>query len=292
MTLMRILLTGACGTLGRAIRQLEEARQHTFVLFDTAEQVLADGGVRASIADRDAVRRAAEGCDAVIHTAAMHGAFFGKASNAEFIATNVLGAEYLFAAAIEHGVRRLAMASSMEVLIGRDWDAYGTAVVDETLAPRPDWIYPVTKRQVEVLGSFYAQHHGLENVQLRYMGFSDAPVRKLGMLLLARYVTAADAARATLLAATVPGVRDEILHIGPDTPLTQRDTNDAQADPAGVLERRWPGSVDVLRKHDVPLRADLFWPVTRIDRARRVLGWQPRDTFELFLRELGWSRPS
>lgn len=289
---MRVLLTGACGTLGRAIRRLDESQEHTFALLDTAEQVVADGGMRASITDRDAVHRAVNGCDVIIHTAAMHGAFGGKASNAEFIATNVLGAEHLFDAALKHGVKRLVMASSMEVLIGRGWDAYGTATLDETLPPRPDWIYPVTKHQVEILGSFYAQQHGLEVAQLRYMGFSDAPVRKLGLTLLSRCFSATDAARATLLAAARPGLRDEILNIGPETPLTQRDTNDAQTDPSAVLERYWPGSTEVLRRREIPLRPDLFWPVTRIDRAKRVLDWRPQDTFECFLCELGWRRPS
>lgn len=285
---MRILLTGACGTLGRGIRQLDEARQHSFVLFDLADQVQADGGIRASITDRDAIDRAMQGCDAVIHTAAMHGGFFGKASNAEFIATNVVGAEHIYDAAIRHGVRRVVMASSMEVLIGRKWDAYGPALVDETLPPRPDWIYPVTKLQVEALGSFHARQDRIENVQLRYMGFDDSPARKLGPSLLARYVSLPDAARATLLAATQPGLRDEVLHVGPLTPLTQQDINQSHSDPTGVLERHWPGCAKILERHDVQIRAEDFWPVTRIDRARQAIAWSPRDTFKNFLRELGW----
>lgn len=286
---MRILLTGACGTLARGVRRLDEARQHDFVLLDIAEQVHAEGGIRASITDRDAIERAMQGCDAVIHTAALHGAFFGKASNAEFIATNVVGAEYIYDAAIRHGARRVVMASSMEVLIGRKWDAYGPARVDETLPPRADWIYPVTKFQVEALGSFYARQEMIENVQLRYMGFNDSPARKLGPSLLARYVSLPDAARATLLAATRPGLRDETLHIGPLTPLTQKDINQSHADPTGVLERYWPGSARILEQHDVQIHAEHFWPVTCIERARQALGWQPRDTFESYLRELGWN---
>jgi hypothetical protein len=41
---MRILPTGACGALGRAVRRLAEARDHAFVLLDVAEQVVPDGG--------------------------------------------------------------------------------------------------------------------------------------------------------------------------------------------------------------------------------------------------------
>jgi nucleoside-diphosphate-sugar epimerase len=116
-------------------------------------------------------------------------------------------------------------------------------------------------------------------------------MEKLGIALLNRYLTADDAARATLLAATAPGIRDEVFNIGPETPLTQRDTQEAMTDPAAVLERHWPGSVALLQKHGITPTFGNFWPVTRIDRAKRVLGWQPRDTFEKYLAQLGWRKP-
>jgi UDP-glucose 4-epimerase len=286
----RILITGACGCLGRAIHRVSN-QQHKFVLLDQDAQVEAQGGFRGDFSDADLLRRAVAGCDAIIHTAAMHGGSRGKRSNAEFIKANVLGTENLFQAALQAGVKRLAIASSMEVLVGGKWGVYGTAVLDESLRPKPDWIYPITKYQVEVLGHLYAQHHGLQVVQLRYMAFDDTPMQKLGLALLARYLTADDVGRATLLAATAPGIADEVLNIGPDTPLTQQDVNDAMTDPMAVLERNWPGAGDILRKHNLQPHRDHFWPVTRIDRAKRVLDWQPRDTFERFLGELGWSRP-
>lgn len=287
---MKILITGAAGRLGRGVRQAA-AREHELVLFDQSDKVTADGGICAQMTDRQAVHNAAAGCDAIIHTAAMHGAFRGKRSNAEFIQTNVLGTEYLFEAALKHGVKRLAIASSMEVLIGVDWAAYGTAVVDESLPPRPDWIYSVTKQQIEILGSLYARHHGLEVVQLRYMAFGDMSTEKLGLNLLARYLSVEDAGRATLLAVTRPGLKDEILNIGPDTPLQQRDVNEALSNPNAVLERLWPGCLPLLEKHGLLAKPSHFWPVTRIDRAKRTLGWQPQHTFEAFLLSLGWKRP-
>ena len=286
---MKILLTGACGCLGRAVRAAAGGK-HEFVLLDQSPDVERAGGLRGSVTDADLVRRAAEGCDAIIHTAAMHGGTRGRESNAEFIKTNVVGAENLFDAALRAGAKRLAMASSMEVLVGGDWLCFGTAELDETFLPRPDWIYPVTKYQVEILGHFYARYHGLEVVQLRYMAFDDTPWEKLGLGLLSRNVSAADVGRATLSAATKPGLRDEVLNIGPDTPLTQRDINDAMTDPAKVLERYWPGSMAMLAKHGITPSFANFWPVTRIDRAKRVLDWQPQDTIEKYLHHLGWRR--
>ena len=285
---MRILLTGGCGMLGRSIRRVG-AGDHEFVVFDVAEEAAAEGGVCGSITDEAAVYGAAEGCDAIIHTAAMHGTSLGTQSNAEFIRTNVIGAEHLFQAALKFDIRRLVMSSTLEVLCGRDWQAYGTAVYDEALPPRPDWIYPLTKVQVEQLGSFYAREYGLEVAQLRYSYVQDEPLEVLGMHLLARNVMATDAARANLLAATVAGLREEVFLIACDTPLTQRDVNDARVDPWVVLERHWPGCRPVLEQHGRTPRYEHFWPVSRIDKAKLMLGWQPESRFDNYLRHLGWS---
>jgi nucleoside-diphosphate-sugar epimerase len=285
---MKILLTGATGNLGRAIRRVAGDR-HQFVLMDVSDAVVQQGGIRGTVADAELVLRAAEGCDCIIHTAAMHGAWKDKASNAAFLQTNVLGAEYLFQAALKHGIRRVVMSSTMEVYVGYDWRAYGTALLDETLPPRPNWIYPTSKLMVEELGHMYARTAGLEVVQLRYMAFDDRPLDQLGLGLLCRWMTPDDVGRANLLAATRPGLRDEALNIGPETPLTQADAFDAAADPWRVLERHWPGCTPIVRRLGLDPAPELFWPVTRIDRARHALGWEPESSFAAFLRLHGWT---
>src|SRR5215207_5672877 len=137
---MKILLTGACGLVGRAIMRCA-GDMHDFVPLDISADVNGlPGGIHARITDRHAVLRAAKDCDAIIHTAAMHGTSKGEASNQEFIATNVIGAENLFEASVTHGIRRLVISSTLEVLCGGNWDAWGRTVYDEKLAPRPDWI--------------------------------------------------------------------------------------------------------------------------------------------------------
>lgn len=274
--------------IGRAIRRAGEA-DHDFVVMDVTEDADQEGGAHANVTDTDAVMDAASGCDGIIHTAAMHGGSFGKQPNSEFIRVNVLGAENLFQAALEHGIRRLVISSSIEALVGRDWGAYGTAILTEDLPPRPDWIYPVTKVQVEVLGSFYARMHGLEVAQLRYTGVHDKPVEELGFGLLGRHVTANDVASANLAALTTPDLRDEIFHIGPDSPLTQQDVNLGLAGkPWEVLEKHWPGCREVLERHGKEPDCRFFWPVPRIDKAKLMLGWRPESRFTTYLRSLGW----
>ena len=69
--------------------------------------------------------------------------------------------------------------------------------------------------------------------------------------------------RANLLAASKPDLGCEILNIGPDTPLTNRDIVAAQHDPYAVIEKYWPGSARFYRDHDLTLSANSFWPPSR-----------------------------
>lgn len=285
---MKILLTGAVGMLGRAFCELA-GDAHDIVRMDIDPSVEATGGVCASVTDADAVMAAAEGCDAIVHTASMHGGQYGEASNAEFIQTNVLGAENVFAAAMAHGVKRFVFSSSFQLYTGFDWQASGAIEVDENMPPKPDWAYPLTKQMCEQLGAFYARNHGLEFVSLRYVAISQRSVHGIGYGLLARVITARDAAAANLLALTRPGLTHEVLHIGPDTPIRQGDINKAMKNPDAVLEHHWPGCTDVLQQHGMKVKSNMFWPVTRIDRARAVLGYDPESRFDACLRKLGWT---
>ena len=100
-----------------------------------------------------------------------------------------------------------------------------------------------------------------------------------------------DAAAANLIAATKAHIGYEVLNLGPETPLTRDDILRAATDPWGVVETHWPGASRVLKAHGITLSLDNFWPVIRIDRAKRVLGWRPAVTFETYLQSLGWRRP-
>jgi nucleoside-diphosphate-sugar epimerase len=285
---MKILLTGATGMIARAIRRVGAA-EHEFVLMDVSEQVLADGGLRASVTDREAVFRAAEGCEAIIHTAAVSRASFGgKPTNAQFIEANVIGADHLFQAALRHGIRRLVMSSTMEILWG-DSNHYGKKILDEAVPPHPDNMYALSKLQAELMGSYYAQCHGLEVTHLRYAAVQDKPVHEIGFTLLSHRMTAVDVARLNLLAATRAGLCDEVFCVGPESPLSQDEVDRSALDPWSILERHWPGCAALLRAKGLAPAPRDFWPVIRIDKAKRILGWQPESRFENYLRHLGWA---
>lgn len=284
----KILLTGAAGKLGKALRNLDcesfNARVEWVSLDVTTND---DSSIReGTFTDQAILDELLPGCTAVIHTAALHGRFRKSHTPVEFTDVNVTGLVRLLESCLTHGVKRFVFSSTMEVLIGQDWMASGMAVMDESTPTRPDWIYPANKLMCEELGKYYHERHGIEFIALRYMSFEKGTIP--GPNLLARDVVAHDAASANLLAATKPGLAYDVLNIGPDTPLTNQDIVAALEDPHAVIEKYWPGATEFLKAGNVELQHTHFWPVTRIDKARQVLGWTPEYSFETYLRSLGW----
>lgn len=284
---MKILVTGANGLVGRAVAKAAQG-QHELVLVDNSPQVEAIGGQRVDILDADALLRVAQGCQAIIHAASLTGNHKATATERQFLEVNILGAHQIFQTALALGIKRVVVSSTLEVLCGHNWQASGITVYDETLPARPDWIYPASKHLVEELGHFYARERGLEIVQLRYAWVRDCPLQKIGLGLLARSIADTDVAEANLLACTRPGLTDHVFIIGPKTPLTRDDMMLALKDPEAVLEKYWPGSVQVLHAHQVKIKISEFWPVSNISSARQILGWEPRVVFDDYLRSLGW----
>jgi len=119
---MRVLITGGTGYLGRAIVRAVVARGHDAVVFarratgSALPGRLIDGDIR----DRDAVRRAAAGVDAICHTAALVSLWRPRA--ADFDEVNIAGVHTVLAIAQQLAVRRLVYTSSFLALppAGRD----------------------------------------------------------------------------------------------------------------------------------------------------------------------------
>ena len=116
---MNILVTGGGGFLGGAVvRQLLARGDRVTSLTRTAYPWLDDLGVRqvhADLADADAVVRAAEGMDAVIHVAAKAGVW---GDYSDYYSANVVGTESVIRACRESGVAKLVYTSTPSVIHG------------------------------------------------------------------------------------------------------------------------------------------------------------------------------
>lgn len=127
---MRVLVTGASGFLGQAICTQLVAAGHSVRAFQRNEHVrLAQLGADqrlGNLGDLDAVMAASEDVDAIVHAAALVGAWAPVES---FYDTNVCGTDHVLAACELNGVRKLVYTSSASVVFaGGDLEG-----VDETV---------------------------------------------------------------------------------------------------------------------------------------------------------------
>jgi nucleoside-diphosphate-sugar epimerase len=109
---VRVLVTGGTGYLGRAIVRALVDRRHEPVVFARAAAAAALPGsaIDGDVRDRAAIVRAAAGCDAICHTAALVSLWHRRA--AIFDEVNVGGLENVIAAARSVSARRVVYTSS------------------------------------------------------------------------------------------------------------------------------------------------------------------------------------
>jgi farnesol dehydrogenase len=114
---LKILMTGATGFLGRRIvERLAPAHALRLLVRPAASRARFPAGVEfaeGDVADRESLRRAAAGCEAVLHAAALVKIV---APAAEFDRVNVGGLENVLAAAAGAGLRRILYVSSFIAL--------------------------------------------------------------------------------------------------------------------------------------------------------------------------------
>lgn len=113
---MNVLITGATGYLGRAVTAAVAARGHGVVVF--ARHATASGlpytAVDGDIRDDTAVRRAASGCEAIMHMAAKVAVWARRPR--EFDEINVGGLKTVLRVAASLGVSRVVYTSSFLAL--------------------------------------------------------------------------------------------------------------------------------------------------------------------------------
>ncbi|WP_174550934.1 NAD-dependent epimerase/dehydratase family protein [Actinomadura macra] len=161
MTLGTIVLTGAAGRVGTALRTPLRDAAARLVLADRAPlHVEAPNEVvhRTDLDLPDAVR-VVEGADAIVHLAGVR----DEAPFPELVEGNILGTHRILEAARLTGVPRVVLASS-----NRLTGCYpSTETVSPAMPPRPDGLYGASKVAVEALGRLYADKFGLDVVCLR-----------------------------------------------------------------------------------------------------------------------------
>src|SRR4051812_18447881 len=143
----RVLVTGSTGAIGQPLCRYLLQRGHAVRGFARRPTPGLDDYVVGDLSDREAVRRAAAGMDTIVHLGAYP-------NPADFIAVllqpNVVGLYHVCEAAVEFAVRRLVLASSVQVISGHRFPAGADRPVRVEDGPAPTNHYALTKAWAEL----------------------------------------------------------------------------------------------------------------------------------------------
>lgn len=271
---MKIAVTGGSGGVGRAITTVALKQGHSVVSIDRVLPTQTDARdnllfIEADARDYGQMVAAFEGCDAVIHMAAIPAP--GKHEDDVIHNLNVVASYNALRAAVEHNIMRICQASSVNA-IGHTFSRaprYDYFPIDEEHANYNEEPYSLSKWICEAQADSFARRY--EDISIASMRFHYiVPERSAAGAVFNRsemepgkhlwaYTHAEAAARACLLSVEGSFKGHEVFYIvAPDTTI---DT----------------ASLELAAKHfpDVPIRGDLsgrtsFFSSTK---AEKLLGW-------------------
>ncbi len=213
---MRVLLTGAAGSIGRVLTVGLADRGHEVVGLDLVPQPdgvdgawhTADCTDPDAVADVFAAEFAESSLDAVVHLAGHP----GEVSLPDSLTSHVVTTAALLDAMVEHGVRRFVYGGSNHAVGHTPRAGLPDGLLTTDTRPRPDTFYGVAKVGAEALMSLYADRHGIDAVACRIGSFRAEPatVRHLST-----WLSHDDCVRMVDAALTTPasGVRGPLRHL-------------------------------------------------------------------------------
>jgi UDP-glucuronate 4-epimerase len=242
--------------------------------------------VEGDIRDRELVRElcARSGFDAVVHLAALAGVRASVGNAARYFDVNVGGSINLLDAAVEQRVPQFVLASTSSV----HGDTQRLPFVEDDPCDRPLAPYPASKRSCELLAYSYHRLHGLQVTATRFFtvyGPRNRPDMMASMLIesvvhgtpvtlyergqLKRdWTYVSDIAQGVLAAVDKP-LGYEIVNLGRGEPVLLADFVE--------MFESLAGRKAVLRDEPMPA-ADMRTNFANVDKARRLLGYEPKTS--------------
>ena len=304
------LVTGGAGFIGshivdELVRRGESVRVLDNLSTGREENLAAVRGQiewhKADVRDLESLRPALRGAEYVIHLAALSSVPGSIADPVAFNAVNVGGTLHVLVAARDAGVQRVVLASSASVYGDNSALPLAESEVPRFLSP-----YAFTKYAGEQYCQLFTRLDTLETVCLRYFNVFGprqdprSPYSGVLSIFFAAYergeaptvfgdgeqsrdfVYVANVADATLRACTAPEANGAAINVGMGE---QRTLNETLRLLNAIYEREMKPSYAPPRAGDIRhSRAD-------ISRARRLLGYDPRISFEEGLRKsIDWFR--
>lgn len=272
----RVLVTGANGVIGRATVRHLLANGYEVTALSTDE---GPSEVRTVVADATstaAVAGALDGCDGVVHLAALAHPSLGTPR--EVFANNVVSTFTVLSLTAERGIRRAVVASSINASgIGLNPHAPMPAYfpLDEDVPEDIADGYSLSKRVDELSAAMVARTWGMTVIALRFplvrplpglavigaeTALDPASMMRTGWA----YLSVDDAARAVLCSLRAPVSGAHIVGLSATDTLLDRPTEE-------LLEAYAPG---VTRRRPFPGRAALV----DTTRAQQLLAFEPEQS--------------
>ena len=274
----RICVTGASGKAGRAV--VRDLLEHGYDVAATdvaaSRADIESGMLRAELTDYGQAVETLRGVDAVVHLANIPAP--GIYTPAVTFNANITMNFNVFQAAAELGLSRVVWASS-ETTLGLPFEVPPRyAPVDEDHYPLPTTTYALSKVASETIAGQIARWSGIPFIALRFSNimapadyqefpsFWPEPWRRKWNLW--GYIDERDVAAACRLALQAPA---EAVEGSPAFIIAAADTV-MNRPSAGLLAEVFP---------DVRLTREVgeFGTLLAIDRARQVLGFEPRHSW-------------
>jgi nucleoside-diphosphate-sugar epimerase len=274
-TTMRIVVTGGSGKAGRWV--VEDLRRHGHEVrnLDWSHDGSAHGlCLLADLTDSGQAYELITGFDAVVHLAAIPAP--GIRSEAETFRVNTVSTFNVFAAAVAASVDRVVWASS-ETVLGLPFDIPPLfAPIDETIEPRPESSYALSKLVGEEMAEQFARRSRIPFIGLRFSNimrpadyerfpdFWDDPLLRKWNLW--GYVDVRDVSQVIRRSLEAPIEGADVFIVAAADTVMRRDSAD-------LLAEVYP---------DVPLNREVRGRETllAIDHARDALGYEPEHTWE------------
>lgn len=288
---MKILVTGSAGHLGEALMRTLRARQVPTVGLDVLPSPFTD--VVGSISDRATVAACMRGVTAVLHAATLHKPHVTSHDRQSFIDVNVTGTLNLLEEAVAQRVGAFIYTSTTSTFGDALTPPRGApaAWITEDVVPIPKNIYGVTKVAAEDLCQLFFRNESLPCLVLRTSRFfpeEDDVLEKRRAFeednlkvneLLYRRVDIEDVVSAHLCALEKVGTLGFGRYvISATTPFSRGDAAELGRDAPAVLARRVPEYTAVFAARGWRMLSALD-RVYDNERARRLLGWEPRYDF-------------
>ncbi|PPC78883.1 NAD(P)-dependent oxidoreductase [Pokkaliibacter plantistimulans] len=200
-----LLITGAAGIVGTALRPLLRPHYHLRLLDYRPVEALAEGetALLGNLTDPALVQQAVEGVDGIVHLACAHGP---QISFQRTVEPNYHATLYLLEAAQRCGVQRFVFTSSHHVLGQYRSDS---AEFFDDMPVAPDSYYAMSKVFGEGACTAFAERYGMATFVIR-IGNADPQVsdaRRLRM-----WTSARDLAQLVRIGLEHPAVRHDIVY--------------------------------------------------------------------------------